>query len=392
MAERTTARDRLHRLLGLLPIAARQGGASLAALARQLDVEPRELLRDIDEATTRAFHHPAGAVEPFSILIETGEAQDATIEVHTTGEFRRPTRLSPREALAVALGLRAMAATAFPDRRSDMLGLAHRIEDELAAPDARMPPEAGARPDRRRPPARTDPAGAQPDPGDPGETDSAPGSAVGSAAPSTDDGAIEALLMDATARHYRCHITYIKPGAAPASRQIEPYRLVYALGAWYLLAHDVARDGVRLFRVDRIAAAEADVLASFDVPADFDPANYLAEDGLAFVATESVLAIVRYESPAARWVAEAAGLTLDPDGGVRVARDVADPEWLVRHVLAFGGAAVVLEPETLRSEVARVARTLAALPRIGGAESTLFGVGVERARTELPPRPDPGAA
>ena len=324
MADRVTAEDRLHRLLWLLPVAAQPGGASLAALAAELGVEPRALLRDIDEATTRAFHHPAGAVEPFTILIEAGDDRDATIEVHTTGEFQRPTRLAPREALAVALGLRAMAAQVITDP-DPALGLACRIEDELSVPDVRemTPPAAATRPIAAEPPA--------------------------------DEGDIEATVMDATQRTRRCRIRYIKPGEPPRERVVEPYRLVYA-STWYLLARDVAQDGIRCFRLDRIAAASVIEDAAFDVPADFDPANHLS-DGLP-VPTEGEDVLVHYSAPASRWVAEATGSVPDGDGSVRVTRRVVDRRWLVRHILAFGGAAEVLAPHAARAEIAAAARAI----------------------------------
>ncbi|MGH7506467.1 MAG: helix-turn-helix transcriptional regulator [Longimicrobiales bacterium] len=346
MADRVTAEDRLHRLLWLLPVAAQDGGASLSSLARELEVEPRELLRDIDEATTRAFHHPPGTVDAFSILIEAGEASDTTIEVHTTGEFLRPARLTPREALAVALGLRAMAAEVIADRRAAVLGVARRLERELSAPDVRSADAdepANPRRSRRATAAGNEDASAR-EAGENPEADAAESCA-----------AIETVLAEATTRHRRCRILYVKPGEAPAERAIEPYRLIHAAGAWYVLGRDDARDEMRLFRLDRIASVQLVEDATFDVPADFDPADYLTEEGLPFFTAREEEVVVRYNEPAARWIAESTGVAPDADGCVRVHHRVADRSWLVRHVLGFGGAAVVIEPAEVRQEVADAA-------------------------------------
>jgi predicted DNA-binding transcriptional regulator YafY len=375
MTDRVTAEDRLRRLLWLLPVAAKPGGARLSALAAELGVEPRALLRDIDEAMTRSFHQPPGAVEPFTILYEPADTGDMTVEVQAPGEFQRPTRLSPGEALAVALGLRAMAVQTIPERDAT-LALATRIERDVAVPDVRDPeaPRASVRTaaggrtpshDVDAGETRAGAAGADADSrgkaGAGGRYDANAGGREGAdigGHVGMDDGVdVEAAVMDATTRRRRLRIRYIKPRAAPGERTVEPYRLVHA-HAWYLLARDVAQDGVRLFRLDRIAAADIDEDASFEVPADFDPAAYVSEEGRP-VLQEGVEAVVCYDAPAARWVAEAMGATLDDDGGLRIARRVADPAWLVRHVLAFGGAATVESPESARRDVARAAQAVA---------------------------------
>jgi predicted DNA-binding transcriptional regulator YafY len=354
VSDRVTAEDRLRRLLWLLPVAAKPGGARLSELARDLGVEPRMLLRDIEEATARAFYLPPGQGESFSILWEAADAGDMTVEVYAPAEFQRPLRLTPGEALAVALGLRALAVQTIPDRDAT-LALAARIERDLASPDVRA---AGASASRDRG-ARRDTA--------PHDSEARDQAIHGGAVNTEDSDAaaladvrayVESAVMDATTRRRRLRIRYIKPGEAPRERTVEPYRLVHA-HAWYLLARDVAQDGVRLFRLDRIAAADIEDDASFEVPQDFDPAAYLSEEGRP-VLEEGVEAVVRYDPPAARWVAEALGVTLDDDGGLRIARRVADPAWLVRHVLAFGGAAEVLSPDSARRDVARAAQAVAA--------------------------------
>ncbi|HJR52122.1 MAG TPA: protein pafC, partial [Gemmatimonadota bacterium] len=109
MSPREPAERQLERVLHLLPLAARPDGASLAALAAELGVPETRLLKDIGEVTARADY-----LEPpvdIDILVEKDR-----ITVWTTGEFRRPVRLSPREALALTLGLRLLAESAAAER------------------------------------------------------------------------------------------------------------------------------------------------------------------------------------------------------------------------------------------------------------------------------------
>jgi predicted DNA-binding transcriptional regulator YafY len=49
----------------------------------------------------------------------------------------------------------------------------------------------------------------------------------------------------------------------------------------------------------------------------------------------------------------------EPDGSVVLHHDVADPRWVVRHVLQYGGEAELVEPGELRERVARAARVVA---------------------------------
>jgi predicted DNA-binding transcriptional regulator YafY len=333
--ERETAEDRLQRLLWLLPSAAREGGASLHALARELGVSPATLMNDITEATTRVFHHPPGTVDSFTILVEAAADNDATVQVHSGGEFQRPPRLTSREALAVALGLRAMAAEVVTDAKPELLGLARRIETELVTPDVREQP-APQTPRRR----------------------SADVSASEASDASMQD--VDAVLAEAATELQRCRITYLKPSAPPATRTIEPYHLVHSSGLWYVLARDVTQEGYRYFRTDRITAIEIDETARFERPADFSISEHVSEDGRPFAAPLEEEVVVRYETPAAKYVAEEHGLACDRDGSVAVQHHIADRHWLIRHVLAYGGAATVVSPPDLRREVSEVATRLAA--------------------------------
>ncbi|HEX7048919.1 MAG TPA: WYL domain-containing protein [Longimicrobiales bacterium] len=177
-----------------------------------------------------------------------------------------------------------------------------------------------------------------------------------------EEGPIRAVLRRAATERRRCRIRYVSSGAAePEDRVICPYVIAYANGAWYAIAYCTKREGVRLFRVDRIVAVE-ELEAGFDVPPDFDPAAYIA-DGRLYRADEELEAVVRYSPRIARWVRERGPVEERDDGSVAVRLRVADVHWLVRHVLMHAPEAEVLEPAELRQEVARAAdRVLERVP------------------------------
>lgn len=340
------AEVRLQRLLQIIPLACRDGGITIDELASQLGCEPSDVLSDLEEATAREYYWPAGTVDAFQIAVDGDRVQ-----IWTTGQFRRPSRLAPLEALALGLALRALAAESTPERREEILALALRLERELTAPPiwevAERMPAYDVRESRAdyvsemrarfaEPPAEYDAMVPPPPP------------------PTVDD-----VLAEAVERHRRCAIVYLKPtDTVPSERTIAPYRLVYSAGHWYTIARDESRGSVRIFRLDRILEAHL-TSERFEVPEDFDPRDYTTADGAPFAAAESATVRVRYSPVVARWVAEAVGVAPADDGTLVLEHPVADEDWLVRHVLRYAGEAEVVEPRELRGVVAAAARRMA---------------------------------
>ncbi|HEY8483727.1 MAG TPA: WYL domain-containing protein [Longimicrobiales bacterium] len=314
-----TAAEQLERVLYVISAASGKAGRSLAELAEALGVEPSRILRDLEDVTARAYYQRPGTVDAFQI---TNDGR--RLHVWTTGEFRRPVRLSPFEALALGLGLRVLAASAAgsESRREELLAFAQRLEQAIAA----KAPEELVQARQRF--AADDGA--------------------------TGDGSVRAVLRRAAAERRRCRIAYLASGTRrPDERVVHPYLLAYASGAWYVIAHCTKREAVRLFRLDRIVTAEV-VEGTFEVPDDFDPKAYIA-GGRIYRADEEIEAVVRYSPRIARWVRERGPVEELEDGSVAVRLRVADVHWLVRHVLQHGAEAEVVEPAELRLEVARAA-------------------------------------
>ncbi len=324
-------------------------------VAPYLGVEPAAVLHDLHAAMTRAFYHPAGSVDPFTISIE-GDV----VRVHAPNEFRRPVRLNQREALALGLGLRTLAAEVEQPRRAEILALAARLEAELRAPD-----DLAAHGDlsdaalmewaRRGYPARGEGHLAREAPEAPAVPSVHDVEFEPDVMLSFGDDALRGIIADAIEQHRMLRITYMKPGdAAPAERRLAPYRLVFAEGNWYIAAHDVARDDFRFFRLDRVLAARLDDQVSTPLP-DVD-LQALLQEGVAYHARDDVQVTVRYAGTIARWILEQREGEAQPDGSVVVTHNVADPDWFVRHVLQYGGAATVEAPAEARRWVSMAAR------------------------------------
>lgn len=316
-----TAEEQLARWLWLIPAAAGEEGADLEALGRRLGRSVEDVVGDVEALTARQFYLPAGEAEDLQILIDEGR-----LWIWTKGEFRRPARLRPREALALGLALRTRAAAAAPERAAHLRELAGRLEAQLSAADMEELRRAHA-------------------------VD------LGRDRPGVRD-----TLERATRERRRCRIDYLKPGApGPDERVLRSYALVHVHGAWYALGWCERSQGLRAFRADRVVRAEL-LDDGFDEPADFDVEHFLS-GGRVFSGGAHAEAMVRYAPEIARWILEHEGsderAERHPDGSVVLRHPVADPEWLIRHVLGYAGAAELLAPEELRRTVARRAAELA---------------------------------
>lgn len=308
-----TAQERFARILQLV---AQAGGEGMAvdALAEKLGVTRRRLERDIEELTTREYYLPGGAVPDIQVFLEGDH-----LRIRTTGPFQRPTRLSPGEAAALDLGLRILAA----EREDDGLreNMAHLLEKLAWAVPADLLDRFSA----------DDPA--------------------------TRDG-VRALLVDAARRRVPVRFQYLKPDAdGPEDRCVEPYAVVYGEGRWYVVGRSPERDGVRVFRLDRMLDAALDD-GTFPAPEVFNVADHVT-DGRVYRAEEEITVTVRYTPEVAPWLLEQGLGRQEEDGAVVVRHSVADPAWIVREVLRYGAAARVVEPAWVREQVAEAAERLA---------------------------------
>jgi proteasome accessory factor C len=350
MSTRITADEQLQRILHILPAAARNGGISIEELAGELDVAADRLLADIEEATNRTFHHAGGTVDPFTIFTD-----GRRVEVFASHDFNRPVRLNRRETLALTLGLRALALEAEPHRRDGIMNFARRLEAAVCAPDT-LPSGDGTVPQA--------PAGARGSAGGMGADQAGGGASaedgVEYEAFDLDLGADEfrGAIVDAVADGVQCEIWYLKPGEVePEKRRIAPHRLIHADGAWYVAATDLEREGLRFFRMDRVL--EASPVAGRMAPPE-PPGFDEWIRGAPFVAAEHVPVAVRYHARIARWITERNGATPEQDGSVVVEHRVSDMRWVVRHVMQYGGAAVVESPGHARSHVGSTVRAIMA--------------------------------
>jgi predicted DNA-binding transcriptional regulator YafY len=141
-----------------------------------------------------------------------------------------------------------------------------------------------------------------------------------------------------------------------SERTVSPQRLTHYREGWYLDAWDESRNELRTFSVDRIIRPAILNERADDVPEDKLDEHYASAYGI-FGGRADKIAVLRFSKERARWVADEKwhpqqqGSYL-PDGCYELRIPYRDSRELVMDILRHGGEVEVIEPETLRTEVA----------------------------------------
>ncbi len=300
------ATDRLSRLLALVPYLASRQGVPLAAAAQEFGITETQLVKDLELIFVCGTpgHLPDDLIDV--------EWEDGRVYLSNADAIARPLRLDVDEALALLVGLRALA---------DVPGLHDR--DALQRTLTKLESAAGE-----------------------------------SGAPSTqvrvevESHAALAELRRALAQGRRVHLRYVVAARDEATeRDVDPMRVLLVDGRWYLEGWCRHADDVRLFRLDRVEAVTV-----LDVPAQV-PAEATARDlreGL-FVGSPDDTMVSLELAPGAHWMVDYYPVEdvarLSPDV-LLVRMRVADLGWLRRLALRLGGHLRILEPAGLAEEVA----------------------------------------
>lgn len=317
----TGERERLPRLLALVPYLQARQGIAMADAAADFNVSEDQLRRDLQLLWMCGLpgHGPGDLID----LSFEGD----TISVLFDAGISRPLRLTAEEALALVVALRTLAETP---------GLTDRDAVERAL--AKVETAAG------------------------GSVE-----AAGTVAVELDGVArLVPVLQLAIDRQRALALRYYTATRDETTeRTVDPMRVFEMDGRSYLEAWCRRAEGMRVFRVDRIE--RADLLDEAAHP----PAEAELRDlrsGVFTPAPEHLLAVLRI-APAYAWVADYYTVeddTVSADGDRRISLRVADPAWVRALVLGSSGQVEALSPEWLAESIR--AEAVAALSVYAGAE------------------------
>ncbi|MEX0427073.1 helix-turn-helix transcriptional regulator [Nocardioides sp. DS6] len=324
------AKEQVGRLLALVPYLHAKGAGSvrLDEAARDLGVPERTLVKDLRVLFLCGLPggYPDDLIDvDIDALVDPDG--DRVIRVSNADYLARPLRLTPTEATAVIVALRALRSGAVSDDTREVIDRALAKLEHAAAEGA-----AGAETAARV---------------DPGEDVLDPELAR-----------LRTTLERAVADRRQVRLRYWVPSRDEESeRVVDPRGVVTHQGVDYLDAWCHSAEAPRSFRLDRIGALEV-----LDAPITTAPqAPRSLADGF-FAQGDDVQVVTLRLAPEARWVTEYyAPIAVRPldDGRVEVELHVADPRWLVRLLLRLAPyATVVSHPEFTETFAASAAQAL----------------------------------
>jgi proteasome accessory factor C len=311
--------DQLPRLLALVPYLLARPGVRVSEAAAVFGVSEVRLRKDLDLLWVCGLpgHGPGDLIDV--------EFEGDTITLLEPAGVTRPLRLTVDEALALVVALRALAETPGLVERDALdraLAKVERVAGEAALPAHRV--EVAVEGEER----------------------------------------VLPVVEQALAQGRRLHLRYHVPGRDETTeRDVDPMRLAWAEGRPYLEAWCRLAEGVRLFRLDRVAALQV-----LDAPAAPPPeaASRDLSQGVFQPSPDHQLVVLALR-PAAHWVADhhpCESVEEQADGVLLARLRTPDTAWVRRLALRLGAEGTVVSPPELAAQVRDDAReALAAYDR-----------------------------
>lgn len=305
------------RLLALLELLQARDLVSGAELARRLEVEGRSVRRYI------------AMLDEIGIQVETVRGPHGGYRLRP-GPVLPPLLLTDEEAVALALALQALPGLGLDLGAGVAAGLRAKLERTLPAgiqarlraleANVAFPPEA-------------------------------PGASA--------EGPLIAALGEAAEGGRQVQLDYRAEDGTMTTRLIDPYGVARWSRAWYLVAYCHLRAGGRLFRLDRIAAAEP-LPGRFTPPANFDTYAHVARAMADYPGHWAVTITLDLPLDQARTITAAVSGTLDTDeaGQTRFRGRFDNLNGTARWLASLGCAFTVIEPDELRAALRRLADLL----------------------------------
>jgi proteasome accessory factor C len=314
MTGRTDAGSRLLRLLAVLTWLARRGRAPISELSERFGLEPDDLIADLELAACCGLP-PYSPDQLMEIIID-----DHEVIADLGTELARSRRLTAAEGFALAASARAIVAVPGADPDGALQRALVKLEAVLGG-------RGMLRIDLREP-------------------------------------AHLAVIRQALEAGRQLELRYYSASSdRESTRIVDPVSVRSLEGRWYLDGYCHNAQGMRRFRVDRVAAAHLTGEPASHWDADPDPDGGAVSGSEAFVpgpeATVTRLAV----DDDASWIVEALGTSASkrlPDGRTGVTLPVASTVWFGRLLLRLGPHAEVLDPPELAEAGRQAARQLLA--------------------------------
>ncbi len=147
----------------------------------------------------------------------------------------------------------------------------------------------------------------------------------------------------------RVYLRYQAWNGDDSEREFDPYGIVFNEGYWYTVGYCHLRQGLRIFRLDRISALELRE-PTFERPADFDVLAYVMSSlELAQGTVQDVVIIMDTTLEHARKLSERLmGEVEQTEAGVVFRRSAYQLEWVAHWLMSLDFPVKVLQPVELK--------------------------------------------
>ncbi|HDZ23089.1 MAG TPA: transcriptional regulator [Desulfobacteraceae bacterium] len=169
-------------------------------------------------------------------------------------------------------------------------------------------------------------------------------------------------VNDAAVRKKRVEIVYYTMSRKKETRRkVDPYRIWFFNGSFYMIGYCHLRNEVRIFALDRIKMLHQ-TREGFEVPEDFSLEAF-TEPGFGVFQGKPVKVRIWFSSGIAEYIQEkiwheSQEIHPQGDGSVIFEAEVAETVELKSWIMSWGANALVLEPESLRDEIRAETNTL----------------------------------
>jgi proteasome accessory factor C len=298
-------KDRVRRLLVVLPWLMERGSASIGEMCERFQVSERELVADLEQVALCGL--PPFLDEMIDLYIDEGVAH-----VGVPRFFTRPLRLTAPEAFTLVTALRAALTMPGADAHGPLARALAKLEQVLG--------DDGLVVDLGQPPATAD-------------------------------------LIAAAERHERVRLEYWSAASGEVTDRLVTSRAVFTdRGHWYLLADDDRSGDERRFRIDRVV--------SWQLTGEFAERREVSipnGDDWFDDAHDSAVVMLSLD-PSARWVIERFPIRSVTEEGDRLITElvVANERWLRQLMVRLGPAIEVIQPVRWRGLAAAEASAVLA--------------------------------
>lgn len=316
----------LRKVLRILPLVQGNQGIRVSELARQSGIPEEEIMTDLPALVNLCGVPPYSPMDLVDLEIEGDR-----VKIRFADQFKRPVRLTLREAIALDMALAGWEERGEGPFGRAVSSLRKKVRDAVAPEVADEVSRAGAR------------IGAPADVGQPGR--------------------IVSLMKEAVGRQVAVRMEYFSRNSGRLSeREVHPYGIYEQGGHWFLVGLEPVSGLVKTFRADRVRMATL-TARDYEIPLDFDVGRYRRE-GPVEPEGEALEVKVRFDPESARFAREefpASEWEEHPDGSVVATVKTNRTFWLVSELLPWGGHVSIRSPDSFRVELADQAGAALAL-------------------------------